>query len=76
MPGPSCAPVIVKRWPGNSTVPVTSATGTPYGTRLRQGGADVAQVPALLGRASVETSGRYFRGTTEQAAIVEAVFEQ
>jgi integrase len=31
-----------------------------YATRLRQGGADVAQVQALLGHASVETAGRYF----------------
>ncbi|MEV6341253.1 tyrosine-type recombinase/integrase [Nocardia vinacea] len=48
-----------------------------YATRLRQGGADVAQVQALLNHASVETSARYFRaGTAEQAATVEAVFEQ
>ncbi len=31
-----------------------------YATRLRQGGADPAQVQALLGHASVETAGRYF----------------
>ncbi|WP_280490339.1 tyrosine-type recombinase/integrase [Nocardia carnea] len=48
-----------------------------YATRLRQGGADIAQVQALLGHASLETSARYFRaGTAEQAAIVETVFEQ
>ncbi|MGI8313162.1 tyrosine-type recombinase/integrase [Saccharopolyspora hattusasensis] len=48
-----------------------------YGTRLRQGGADVAQVQALLGHASVETSARYFRaGAAEQAEIVDTVFEQ
>jgi integrase len=48
-----------------------------YGTRLRQGGADVAQVQALLGHASLDTSARYFRaGTAETAAVVEAVFEQ
>jgi site-specific recombinase XerD len=29
-----------------------------YATRLRQGGADVAQVQALLGHAWVETAGR------------------
>ncbi|MFE3173128.1 tyrosine-type recombinase/integrase [Amycolatopsis sp. NPDC059090] len=32
-----------------------------YGTRLRQDGADVAQVQALLNHASTETSARYFR---------------
>ncbi|WP_280489089.1 tyrosine-type recombinase/integrase, partial [Nocardia carnea] len=48
-----------------------------YGTRLRQGGADVAQVQALLGHASLETSSRYFRaGTAEQAAVVDTIFEQ
>jgi integrase/recombinase XerC len=47
-----------------------------YATRLRQGGADVAQVQALLGHASVETAGRYFRaGAEEQANVVERVFE-
>jgi integrase/recombinase XerC len=46
-----------------------------YATRLRQGGADPAQVQALLGHASLDTSARYFRaGTVEQAAVVEAVF--
>ena len=46
-----------------------------YATRLRQGGADPAQIQALLGHASIETSARYFRaGAEEQAAIVEAVF--
>jgi integrase len=46
-----------------------------YATRLRQGGADVAQVQALLGHASVHTAGRYFRaGRPEQAAVVERVF--
>jgi len=48
-----------------------------YATRLRQGGADVAQIQTLLGHASLDTAARYFRaGTAEQAAIVEAVFEQ
>jgi integrase/recombinase XerC len=47
-----------------------------YGTRLRQGGADVAQVQALLGHASLDTAGRYFRaGAAETAAAVETVFE-
>lgn len=48
-----------------------------YGTRLRQGGADVAQVQALLGHASLDTAARYFRdGTAKTAAVVEAVFDQ
>ena len=48
-----------------------------YGTRLRQGGADVAQVQALLHHASISTTARYFRaGAAEQAAVVETVFEQ
>jgi integrase len=48
-----------------------------YGTRLRQGGADVAQVQALLNHASIETSARYFRaGTAEQATVIETIFEQ
>lgn len=47
-----------------------------YATRLRQGGADPAQVQALLGLASIETAARYFRaGQTEQAHIVERVFK-
>jgi integrase len=47
-----------------------------YATRLRQGGADAAQVQALLGHASAETAGRYFRaGSAEQAAVVDRVFE-
>lgn len=46
-----------------------------YATRLRQGGADPAQIQALLGHASVETSSRYFRaGQAEQAAVVERIF--
>ncbi|SFQ26752.1 tyrosine-type recombinase/integrase [Amycolatopsis rubida] len=48
-----------------------------YATRLRQGGADPAQVQALLNHASIETSSRYFRaGKTEQATVVDTVFEQ
>ncbi|TMR15822.1 site-specific integrase [Nonomuraea turkmeniaca] len=46
-----------------------------YATRLREGGADVAQVQARLGHASLDTSARYFRaGTAEQAAVVDRVF--
>ncbi|MEV6158538.1 site-specific integrase [Nonomuraea sp. NPDC052129] len=47
-----------------------------YATRLREGGADVAQVQALLGHASLDTSARYFRaGTAEQVAVVDRVFD-
>lgn len=47
-----------------------------YATRLRQGGADPAQIQALLGHATLETAGRYFRaGHAEQAAVVEHVFQ-
>ncbi|MCW2943166.1 MAG: Integrase/recombinase XerC [Actinomycetia bacterium] len=47
-----------------------------YATRLRQGGADPAQIQALLGHASLDTSARYFRaGTAETAAVIERVFE-
>jgi integrase/recombinase XerC len=48
-----------------------------YATRLRQGGADVAQVQALLGHASLDTSARYFRaGTAETTAVIERVFDR
>lgn len=47
-----------------------------YATRLRQGGADPAQVQALLGHASLDTTARYFRaGAAENAAIIERIFE-
>ncbi len=47
-----------------------------YAARLRQGGADPAQVQALLGHASIEAAARYFRaGNAEQAAVVDRVFE-
>jgi integrase len=43
--------------------------------RLRQGGADLAQVQALLGHASIDTAARYFRtGSAEKAEVVERVF--
>ena len=40
-----------------------------------QGGADPAQVQALLGHASIDTAARYFRaGSAENAEVVERVF--
>ena len=46
-----------------------------FATRLRQGGADPAQVQALLGHASIDTAARYFRaGSAENAEVVERVF--
>ena len=48
-----------------------------FAARLRQGGADVAQVQALLGHASLDTSARYFRaGTAETTAVIERVFDR
>jgi integrase len=44
-------------------------------TRLRQGGADPAQIQAILGHGSIDTSARYFRaGPAENAAVIERVF--
>ena len=49
--------------------------GKPLPTSC-QGGADPAQVQALLGQASIETAARYFRaGSAENAAVVEHVFD-
>ncbi len=46
------------------------------GTRLRQGGADPAQVQAPLGHASVDTAARYFRSrSAENAAVIERIFD-
>ena len=46
-----------------------------FGTRLRQGGADPAQIQALLGHASLDTAARYFRaGSAENAAVIERIF--
>jgi integrase/recombinase XerC len=46
-----------------------------YTTRLREDGADAAQIQVLMGHASLDTTGRYFRaGVAEQAAVVERVF--
>jgi site-specific recombinase XerD len=47
-----------------------------YATRLRQAGVDVAQVQALMGHASLDTAGRYFRaGPAELAEAVDRTFE-
>ncbi|MFD1939581.1 MULTISPECIES: tyrosine-type recombinase/integrase [Nonomuraea] len=47
-----------------------------YATRLRQEGADPAQVQALLGHAKLDTTARYFRaGQAELEAVVERVFD-
>lgn len=47
-----------------------------FGTRLRQGGADPAQVQALLGHASVDTAARYFRSrSAENAAVFQRIFD-
>jgi len=46
-----------------------------FATRLRQGGADPAQVQAMLGHASIDTAARYFRsGSAENAAVIERIF--
>ena len=47
-----------------------------FGTHLRQGGADPAQVQALLGHVSLDTAARYFRsGSAENAAVIERIFD-
>ena len=47
-----------------------------FSTRLRQGGADPAQVQAMLGHASIDTAARYFRsGSAENAAVIERIFD-
>ena len=46
-----------------------------FATRLRQGGADPAQIQAMLGHASIDTAARYFRaGSAENAEVVERIF--
>ncbi|MFI6485107.1 tyrosine-type recombinase/integrase [Nonomuraea sp. NPDC050663] len=45
-----------------------------YATRMRECGADMAQIKELMGHASLETTARYFRaGRAEVAAAVERV---
>jgi len=47
-----------------------------YGTRLRHGGADPAQIQALMGHASLDTTARYFRaGAAEIAGVVDRIFQ-
>jgi TnpA family transposase len=77
----SPTPGSLKRsWPSGKTpespasAPTGSATPTPPASC--QGGADPAQVQALLGQASIETAARYFRaGSAEQAAVIDRIFE-
>lgn len=48
-----------------------------YATRLRQHGADAAQIQALMGHSAAESTARYFRaGAAEITAAVEDAFEQ
>jgi len=47
-----------------------------YATRLREAGADHAQIQALLGHASIETTARYFRASaTEVADLVDRALD-
>ncbi|MFI6885305.1 tyrosine-type recombinase/integrase [Streptosporangium canum] len=39
-----------------------------YATRLREACADHAQIQALLGHASIETTARYFRASPAEVA--------
>jgi len=56
--------------------PTSTGYVAPRGTRLRQGGADPAQVQALLGHGSLESTARYFRaGAAEKAAVIEQIFD-
>ena len=45
-----------------------------YATRLREGGADPAQVQRLMGHVSIETTAKYFRaGEAEVAELVDRI---
>ncbi|MEU4834101.1 tyrosine-type recombinase/integrase [Streptosporangium sp. NPDC023615] len=47
-----------------------------YATRLREAGADHAQIQALLGHTSIETTARYFRASpTEIADLVDRALD-
>ena len=47
-----------------------------FTTTSCQGGADPAQIQALLGHASIDTAARYFRsGSAENAAVIERIFD-
>ena len=48
-----------------------------FATRLCQGGADPAQVQAMLGHKSIDTAARYFRsGSAGNAAVIERIFDR
>ena len=68
----SCSPPA--KTPASRDFAPTAARHT-FATRLRQGGADPAQVQAMLGHASIDTAARYFRaGSAENAEVVERIF--
>ncbi|WP_238005910.1 tyrosine-type recombinase/integrase [Dactylosporangium sp. AC04546] len=47
-----------------------------YATRLREGGADPAQIQALMGHVSLDTTARYFRASAaEVQALVDRVLD-
>jgi hypothetical protein len=67
------------RWslPSAATPEPRACAGTGFATHTPSvGGADPAQVQALLGHASIDTAARYFRsGTAENAAVIERIFD-
>jgi len=47
-----------------------------YATRLREGGADAAQIQALLGHANIATSARYFKASkAELADLIDRILD-